>query len=204
MPDEPDDLTDIPPEAFVAARDELAKRLAAEGKAAEAADVKKRRRPSVSQWIAGQVRRHHRDVVDSLRDALGDVGVAQEAAITRGDRDALRAATERRRSAVAALGGAVDEVLARSGRPAHHRDEVLRAIESGVTSEVASGTLGVRDGLELPDRPKKQPARDRVAERRAAKANAAIEAAEARVSRAREELEKAESELEAVVERYRP
>jgi hypothetical protein len=203
MPDERDELADVPPEEFVAARDELAKRLKAEGKAAEAGDVKKLRRPTVAQWIADQVRRHHRDAIDALRAALSNVSKAQEAAITGGDRDALRDATARRREAVQIVGLAVDQVLARHGRPAHHRDEVLSAIESGVTEEVASGTYGLRDDLELPDRPRKESPRDRVAERRAAKAQAAVEAAEARVKRARDELEQAESELGAVVERYR-
>ncbi len=203
MPDDLADLADLPPEDFVAARDELAQRLKAEDKAAQAAEVKKLRRPTVAQWIADQVRRHHNDDVDELRAASSDVAEAQEAAITSGDRDALRNATARRRDTVDAVARAVDQVLARTGRPAQHRDEVLSAIESGVTAEVASGTFGLRDDLELPDRPHKEPARDRVAERRAAVAKAAIEAAEARVSRARDELEKAESELAAVVERYR-
>jgi hypothetical protein len=202
MQDELDDLADVPPEEFVAARDELAKRLKAEGKAAQAAEVKKLRKPTVTQWIADQVRRHHDDDVDALRAASSDVAVAQEAAITSGDRDALRNATAKRRDAVKAVGRAVDQVLARNGRPAQYRDEVLSAIESGVTAEVGAGTFGLRDDLELPDRPKKEPARDLAAERRAAKAKAAIEAAEARVSRARDELEKAESDLETVVERH--
>jgi len=80
---------------------------------------------------------------------------------------------------------------------------VLSAIESEVADDVVSGTFGVRDDLELPELPKRETALDRVAERRAAAAEAAIEAAEARVSRARDELAKAEAELEAVIERYR-
>jgi hypothetical protein len=103
-----------------------------------------------------------------------------------------------------ALGHAVDDVLADQERPAHHRDEVVGAIEADVTAEIASGgTFGVRDDLELPERPAEQPARrDRVAERRAAQAQAAIEAAEARVARAREELENAEDALAALRERH--
>jgi hypothetical protein len=202
MPDEPDALADVPPEEFVAARDELAKRLKAEGKATEAAAVKKRRKPSVTQWVGDQVRRHHTDPLDALRTALKDVAQAQQAAITSGDRDALRDATAKRRAAVAAVGRAVDEVLVQHGRPAHHRDEVLSAIESAIAGEVATGTFGVREGLEVAQRSKKPPARDRARERRAAAAKTAIEAAEARVSRARDELGKAEAELEAVKERY--
>jgi hypothetical protein len=198
-----DDLADVPPEEFVAARDELAKRLKAEGKGPEAAEVKKLRRPTVPQWVADQVRRHHADDIDALRAASSDVATAQEAAIISGDRDALRDATSKRRDAVNAVGRAVEQVLARNGRTDQLREEVLRAIESGVTGEVAAGTFGLRGDLELPDRPEREPRRDRAAERRAADADAAVAAAEARVRRARDELEKAELELEASLKRQR-
>ena len=202
MPDEPEDLAEVPPEEFVAARDELAKRLKADGKASEAAEVKKLRKPTVTRWIADQVLRHHAADVDALRRALDKVAAAQESAITGGDRAALSEATAQRREAVTALERAVDDVIAADERPAHHRDEVLGAIEADVTAEVASrGIFGVRDDLELPERAAKKPARDRVAERREANARAAIEAAVARVVRAREELEAAEAALEALRER---
>jgi hypothetical protein len=204
MPDEPEELADVPPEAFVAARDELAKRLKADGRATEAAEVKKLRKPTVTRWVADQVRRHHAEAVEALRAALSNVAAAQETAITRGDRGALAEATAQRREAMTELGRAVDAVLATDERPAHHRDEVLGAIEGGVTAEVASqGTFGVRDDLDLPDRPAPQPARrDRVAERRETQARVAIESAEARVARAREELENAEAALAALRGRH--
>lgn len=203
--DDVDALADVAPEEFIAARDELVKQLKGEGKTAEAADVKKLRKPTVAQWIADQVRRHS-GAVDELRVASREVAEAQEAAIVNGDRDALRDATAARRAAVESVGRAVDEALARDGRPGHHRDEVLGAIESGVTAEVASGTFGLRDDLELPDRPPRRAAHDHKAERRAAeaetKAKAAIDAAEDRVRRAREELERAEAALHEVRERH--
>ena len=202
MPDESEDLADVPPEDFVAARDAIAKQLRSDGRPDEAAEVKKLRKPTVTRWVADQVRRHHAEVVEALRAALSNVAAAQETAITRGDRGALAEATAQRRDAMRALGRAVDDVLASAERPAHHRDEVLGAIEADVTAEVASrGTFGVRDDLELPERAAKRPARDRVAERREANARAAIEAAEARVNRAREELETAEAALETLRER---
>lgn len=203
MHDELDDLADVPPEEFVAARKELKKRLTAEDRKAEAAEVDKLRKPTVTQWITDQVRRHHANDVDALRVASREVADAQEAAITSGDSNGLRRATATRRDAVNAVGRAVDHVLARTGRGAQHRIEVLTAIESGVNAEVASGTFGMRDDFELPDRPKQPPAQDRAAERRAAAAQAALEAAETRVSRARRELEKAEAELAAEQERQR-
>src|SRR5256714_4706448 len=88
MPDEAPDLADVPPEEFVAARDALAKRLKADGKATEAAEVKKLRKPTVTRWVADQVRRHHAEVVDTLRTALSNVAAAQETAITTGGRGA--------------------------------------------------------------------------------------------------------------------
>lgn len=204
MPDERDDLADVPPEEFVAARDAVAKQLKSEGKADEAAAVKKLRKPTVTRWVADQVLRHHAREVDALRAALSRVAAAQEAAITRGDRAALADATAERRDAMAALGKAVDDVLARDERPPHHHDEVVGAIEADVTAEVASGgTFGLRDDLELPERAAREPmARDRVAERREAQARAALEAAEARVARAREELANAEAALAALRERH--
>jgi hypothetical protein len=204
MQHERDDLADVPPEEFVAARDAVAKKLKSEGRSDEAAQVKKLRKPTVTSWVANQVLRHHAREVDTLRSAMHRIAEAQEAAITRGDRGALAAATAERRDAMTALGKSVDEVLARDERPRHHHDEVLGAIEAEVTAEVASGgTFGMRDDLELPERPAEQPAsRDRVAERRVAQARAAMESAEARVVRAREELANAEAALAEMRERH--
>ena len=205
MEDEVDDLADVTPEQFVAARDALAKQLRADGKTAEAAEVKKLRKPTVTRWVADQVLRHHAADVDALRRALDKVAAAQEAAITHGDRTALSEATAQRREAVTALERAVDEVIAGSERPARHRDEAIGAIEADVSTELASrGTFGVREDLEIPDRPGRaqKPARDRVAERREAQAQAAVKEAEARVDRARDELARAEAALAELLERH--
>jgi hypothetical protein len=203
MADDTDELADVPPEEFVAARDALAKQLKADGKTAEATEVKRLRKPTLTRWVADQVLRHHAADVEALRRALDKVAAAQEAAITHGDRAALSEATAHRRDAVTALERAVDDVLADHERPAHHRDEVIGAIEADVTAEVASaGTFGVRDDLEIPERPAKKPARDRVAERREAQAQTAIKEAEARVDRARAELARAEAALAELIERH--
>src|ERR1700716_928303 len=116
MPDEPEDLADVPPEKFVAAR---AKQLRADGKATEAAEVKKLRKSTVTRWVADQVRRHHAEDVEAVRAALRDVAAAQETAITRGDRGALAEATAQRRDAMTGLGRAGDDVLAAGERPPH-------------------------------------------------------------------------------------
>jgi len=98
-------------------------------------------------------------------------------------------------------------VLARNGRPGTYKDEVLSEIEAEVTAEVASGTFGLRDDIELPAA---SPKKDADAARRAkekeekerAKAKAEIEAARARVERAKAALDDAESDLAAVLERH--
>jgi hypothetical protein len=199
-----EDLADVSPEDFVAARDALAKELKAAGKVAESADVKQLRKPTVQAWIAEQVRRHHADAVEELRTASRAVAAAQEKAITSGDRDALKAASTTRRDAVRDLGRAVEQVLARHGRPATYKDDVLSELEAEVTAEVAGGTFGLRDDLELPA-PKKppKPKPDPEVERRKAQAKQEISEARARVRAARDELVEAESALAAVVERHR-
>lgn len=198
-----DELADVPPEEFVAARDELARRLKASGERARAAEVKKLRRPTVPQWVARQVGRRHGDLLESLREALRELATAQEAAITSGQRQELREAASNRRDVLGRIERAVEEVLAEDGRPDHYRDEVVTSIESDLTAEVVPGPFGVSDDLELPERPReKDPVADPVAQRRAEEARTAIREAELRVSRARQELRTAESELEAVVARH--
>jgi hypothetical protein len=197
MADDVDDLAIVPPEEFVAARDALAKELKAAGETERAAAVKKLRRPSIAQWLAAQVRHHHPTVVDDLFRASQDVAAAQEQAIVAGDREALRRASAQRRHALGALEGAVDDVLARTGRPVQYRDEVAQAIEHEVTTAAATGTFGLRDDLELPEPIAKEPPRDRAGERRAEQAQAAIAKAEARVDAARAALDAAVADLEA-------
>jgi hypothetical protein len=205
MADELDDFGDlaiVAPEEFVAARDALAKELKAAGEPERAAAVKKLRRPSVAQWLAAQVRHRHPGVVDALFAASRDVAAAQEQAIVKGDRDALRTASARRRDAVTDVERAVDVVLAQTDRPVHYRDEVARAIEDAVTDAVAGGTFGLRDDLELPEPAAKEPPRDRAAERRAEQAQAAVAKAEARVEQARAALDHAEADLARTREKY--
>jgi hypothetical protein len=145
-----DELDDVAPEDFVAARDALAKALKAEGKVKDAAEVKKLKKPTVPVWIADQVRRHHDDAVDALREAASAVATAQEQAIATGDRDALKAATARHKDARREVGKAVEQVLARNGRPATYKDDVLTAIDAAVTDEVTGGAFGMRGDVDLP------------------------------------------------------
>jgi hypothetical protein len=203
MPDDIEELAGVAPEQFVAARDALARRLKDAGESDRAKAVKALRRPTVAQWLATEVPRRRPEVVDALRSAARQVVDAQEAAIVRGDRDALRDATARHRAALRALESAVNQVLEETGRPAQHRDEIVQAVDESVTNEVSEGTFGVRDDLDLPNLEKaRAPKRDVRAERRAAEADKAIMGARARVERAQDELAAAQAALEATIARY--
>jgi hypothetical protein len=192
----PEELADVPPEAFVAARDALARERRAAGDDEGAAAVRALRRPSVARWAASRVFREHPDAVDRVRAASSAVAEAQAAAITGGDRDAVRAATADRRAALGELGQVVDRVLADEGRAAHHREEVLHLVEATVTAEVASGTFGLPDDLELPTpAPRADPKAARREAAARAERDAAVASARARVRAAREELAAAEAAL---------
>src|SRR5258705_13065446 len=57
------------PEGFVAARDALAKRLRDEGRDADAAEVKKLRRPTVAAWALDRLADDAPDAIRELPDA---------------------------------------------------------------------------------------------------------------------------------------
>ena len=191
--DLPEELADASPEEFVAARDALAKRLKAEGKVAEAAEVKKLRKPTVAQWATQQVARRAPDEVAEVRAASEAVADAQEAAVgARGDqasrdRDALKAAMNARRERVRALGKAVDRVLKELGRPANQRDEVLAAVDAAITESVAKGTtFGLPDDVTLA--PRAEPEPEPEPDPRVAEAEEALAAAEADLRSAEQAL----------------
>jgi hypothetical protein len=201
-----DELVIEPPESFVAARDALVKQLKAAGDADAAAAVKAMRKPTVVQWITALVEHEHSDVVAELRDASKAVADAQEAAITKGERDELRAAIADRRGAMQDLERAVDAVFERTGRPRTGRDDVVTAIETTTTEAVAAGTFGIRDDLEVPDvaapRRPRRPKPDPLRERRIAKAKDALDRAEAAAERARIDLAAAEDAVATARTRY--
>jgi hypothetical protein len=200
----PEELLDVDPEHFVAERDALAKRLKAEGRVAEAAGVKKLRKPTVAQWATAQVARREPDAVAGVRAASEAVAEAQTAAVGGGDRDALKAAMNARRESVRALGKAVDRVLKDLGRPANQRDEVLAAVDATITESVAQGTtFGLPDDVTLAPRaePVPEPEPDpRIVEAEAAlaRADAELEEAEQALADARRRRDEARQDLAAL------
>lgn len=214
-----DALALVAPEEFVAARGDLVRRLKAAGDKAQAAEVAKRRRPTVPDWLGAQVRQNHPSAVSELRAASQEVARAQAVAITTGDRRPLRQATAQRREAMAVVARSVSGVLAATGRPAHHGEVVTSAIEAAIIAEVATGGFGLPADVELPERssPPRPPtaiARDEpeVAAERAetaraetarAEAEAAVAVATERVAEARGKLRAAEGALASAEERRR-
>jgi hypothetical protein len=110
IPDEADALYDERPDAFVAARNALAKALRKEGRREDATAVAALRRPSAASWSLNQVARHDGALVQEVLDT----GAALQAATARavsGKRGDLRSARDANRSAVRTL---LDAVLARA------------------------------------------------------------------------------------------
>jgi hypothetical protein len=125
-----DDLYDLPAGEFVAARDQLVKRLRQEKQREAAAEVAKLRRPSVVAAAVNRVARSHPDDVDALLDAGAALRDAQEGAVGGASRgqsgDALREAMRARRDVVRRLAG---EAVKLAGSEAH-RDEVVATLEA--------------------------------------------------------------------------
>jgi hypothetical protein len=132
-----------PPDRFIEARDALAGRLKAEGRPADAAAVKRLKKPTVPAWALNQLAARDPAAIDALLDAGSEIRAAQQAAISAGGRaDRLRDAVAARRTAVVRLSNAAAELLRQSGRGAGaHVDDVASALEVAAVDEDAGQRL---------------------------------------------------------------
>src|SRR5262245_26102959 len=105
-----DRLFTLDPSEFIKARDELAKRLKAEGRT-EAAEVKALRRPTVAAWAANQVARQNPKEIGELLAAGDDLRQAQRKALSGVKGGGFREAMQRRRKAVDALTDRAESLL---------------------------------------------------------------------------------------------
>ncbi len=112
-----DRLYGLPLADFTPARDELARRLRADGDRAGAELVKRLRKPTVAAWALNQVRRRSRGRVDDLLEAGERLREAQESALSGGESDPLRAAAAQERSLVSELAATAAAELAGAGHP---------------------------------------------------------------------------------------
>lgn len=154
--DDLDRLYAAPPEEFIVGRDELARRLKADGNA-DAAKVKKLKRPSVAAALVNWLAIERRGDLAKLADALESL--RDQATATDGKK--LRAAVKKERELVAGLIAAAGEKLAdRGGGSSATIDrvgETLRAIATDPELErsVLAGRLEKEGeastiGFELP------------------------------------------------------
>ena len=139
---DPDDLYDLRPEEFTAARDALARSLKDAGDTDTAAEVKKLRRPTVVAWAINQLVRRHRERVEELIEAGEALRAAQRRAMSGVKDGAFREATERRRELVQALtrdATAILEEAERGGQGAE--EEVGRTLETASVDQAAGQEL---------------------------------------------------------------
>ena len=227
MSDAVRDLYGLPPGEFIAARDRLAGELKEAGRADEAAEVKKLRRPSIVAWAVNAASRERPDDVGALREAGRELRRAQRKALAGGGGEDLRRATDDRRAliqtladagvaAIGARGGAHRDAIAETLDAASVDDELGERLQAGILDrearpmagfgaiegfEVLQGG-GADDGDEAADEDPAEVRRERAREAREAaqRAVAAERAAEKARRRADELREKAASAVTAARE----
>jgi hypothetical protein len=132
------DLYHLDPVEFVAARDQLAKELRADGQREAAAAVKALRRPTVPAWALNQVSREHPDEIEELVQTAAEARRAQQEVLEGADREMLRDALNRRRVALRAVARHAKDVVEESGRSAEAQE---REIDAALLTIVDSSEL---------------------------------------------------------------
>jgi hypothetical protein len=183
------ELYEIPPETFIAARDALAKELKDAGRADDASAVKKLRRPSVVAWAVNTAARAHPDAVEALLEAGRELRRAQRKTLSVAGTDELRRATDARRIVIQQLAEAAVRTI--GDRGATHRDAIeatftAASVDEALAQRLRGGTLereasppagfGAVEGFELltggasaEEEPEESPAARREAERERAR-----------------------------------
>ena len=139
-----DELFGLPPEEFVAARDDLARRLRREGEPEAAKQVKALRRPPLSAWAVNQLARRPGEGLGPLLAAGERLRAAHQAALAGEGAAELRAAAKDERDAVAGLVRSAMEVLGEAGHPVTDatRDRVAATLHAAAASPEAAAQVG--------------------------------------------------------------
>jgi hypothetical protein len=136
-------LYGLPLEEFTRERDAAARELR-KAKDRESADkVGKLPKPSQAAWAANALVREHRDLVDTLLDAVDDLRSAQQTAVAGKGAAALRDAAAAEREAVDALVSAAKDLKPGGRKPSAATLERLRT-----TLQAAATDDEVRDALD--------------------------------------------------------
>ncbi len=139
---------------FIAARDELVRRLRESDRAQDAAAVKALRKPTVVTWTLNQLGVRDPDGVAALLDAGSEVRSVQRAALssTKGAADRLKVASASRRTAITGLTDSARAVLEEAGRASpQHLDAIRRALETASTDPDAGEHLRLGTFERAPD-----------------------------------------------------
>jgi hypothetical protein len=135
-------LFGLAPQEFVAARDELARRLRNDGDAAAAKRVAGLRRPTVAAWAVNQAARRRPELVTDLIEAGERLRQAQRRALSGLRGGALRTAGAERRVAIERLLAEAADVLEESGRsPQAHRDAIAATLQAASVDETAAAAV---------------------------------------------------------------
>lgn len=131
------------PDAFVAARDDLVRRLRAAGRRDDVASVKRLRRPTVAAWALNQLSRRRKEEVQRLIQHGEELRRVQEELLAGRGRDQLRGATSARRAALDELADATLALLSEGGRTGAeaHRDDVLSTLEAASLEPEAGAAM---------------------------------------------------------------
>jgi hypothetical protein len=127
---------------FTPERDALAKELAAEGDKDGSKRVKALRKPVVSAWALDVLAHEEPGEIDELLELGVRLRDAQRRAISGGDVEPFREATDERRHLVAELAGKATAILERSGSAsAANGDAVVTTLEAAAADEEAGALL---------------------------------------------------------------
>ena len=156
LPDEAAEVFRADPDGFVAARNDLAARLAADGRTDDAAAIKALRKPTVAVWALNQLHDRDAEGITALLDAGAELRAAQQAALSssKGGAERLRTATVARRAAVARLVESASGALTEAGRSADNQVGAIAgalevaSFEADAGRELTSGTM-----QRMPDAP---------------------------------------------------
>ncbi|HEY6835050.1 MAG TPA: hypothetical protein VI142_01140 [Gaiellaceae bacterium] len=157
-----DRLYALPLNEFTAARDEIAKRLRAEGERELADDVKQLRKPPVAVWLVNRLAREREVDVKRLLNAGEALAKAQTSPEARRDEQ----------HALARLAGAARELAVESGVGAPAADRAVQTLRAAsltvegrkllkqgrLTEELEPPGFEALAGLPMPTRPAKRPA----------------------------------------------
>jgi hypothetical protein len=139
-------LYQLPLEQFVPTRDQLARRLRADGDRDTARQVAALRRPPVSAWAANQLANAAPNAVAELLDAGADLRQAQQDALAgqAGAARRLRTATAHLRAAITRLSTRAETLLRRGG---HAASDATLARLAATLQAAATGDEATRAAL---------------------------------------------------------